>query len=95
MSSANLSDDPQLGKVYAATMRLHFSLRRRKQARPPVPHRQELEALVSANPASANRVADALEEMNAENYAVIIGALRSMSARAAAHKFLSDIEKTQ
>ena len=93
MECESLSNDPHIGKIYAAAMQLHFSLKRRKQARPPAPHRQTLDVLVAAPPESAQDVADALEKMNADDYADIVNALRSMAARAAAMKCLFEIEK--
>ena len=92
MESANLNDDPHLGKIYAAAMAMHFSLLRRKQSTPPAPIRQTLEALVAAHPASANTLADALEKMNAESYANTVSALRSMAARAVSRRILAEIE---
>ena len=93
MECESLSNDPHIGKIYAAAMQLHFSLKLSKQARPPAPHNQTLDALVAAHPASARDVADALEMMNAEDYADIVHALRSMAARAEAMKCLFEIEK--
>lgn len=75
-------------------MQMHFSLKRRKQSRPPAPHRQTLDALVAAHPASAQDVADALEAMSAENYSDIVGTLRAMAARAVSRNTLDEIERS-
>lgn len=91
MKTENLSDDPRIGKIYSAAMQLHYSMRRRKQARPPAPIDATLERLVLENPGSARRLADALAIMNEDTYAQIVCAMRALLARAVLINTLAEI----